>query len=798
MLIGLLGILKAGGAYVPLDPNYPEERLSFMIEDAQISLLITEKVLTHNLPIDSVKMSFLENLPDYLSSFPLHPLKTNIESNHLAYVMYTSGSTGTPKGVMIEHASIVRLVKNTTYLQFNPQEVFLQLAPVSFDAATFELWGALLNGARLILASSKLNSLEETSQQIQRERVSTLWLTAGLFQVMAQQHLPAFRSLRHLLVGGDVLPVLEVKKVIQHCPHLRLINGYGPTESTVFTCTYVVPKDWTGKSTVPIGAPISNTQVYILNAHKQPVPIGIIGELYIAGIGVARGYINQPDLTTERFIADPFNKDQNRRLYKTGDLGRWREDGNIEFIGRIDSQVKLRGFRIELGEIETVLCEHPTVAQAAVVTVKGANHKRLVAYVVSSENQTVSMPQLQEYLRDKLPQYMVPSLLVTLDTFPLTPNGKLDRRALPELEEEALRATVGYVGPKTPVQVSLSQLWQEILKCDSVGIYDNFFDLGGHSLLAFQLISRLRDIFKVDLPFRVLLENPDISSLSEFIEHPSNRQESTSLVTIRAEGSQQPLFCVHPLGGTVGSYALMASHLAPQQPLYAFQAVGLEHNDKVYTHIEEMASVYIKTLIQVHKQEPYHLAGWSFGGLVAFEMAKQLYESGHEVGSLILIDTSPPTSLDITEHQEDWILLQDMLAMGIVQDEILKGLEELYKEYSLENLLYMAFQKKLIRQGFEFEQVRRFLHISRNNLRAALMYHPVPYNGCITLIQADETPLNVRRERLDVWEQFVTLGIDRLYVHGNHYTMMTQPNIQELAKTIQNCLFRYDRVVLEM
>jgi amino acid adenylation domain-containing protein/non-ribosomal peptide synthase protein (TIGR01720 family) len=515
MLIGLLGILKAGGAYVPLDPNYPEERLSFMIEDAQISLLITEEKLANDLPASWIQLLLVEEWPEQLSTFSTHPPETQPKSNHLAYVMYTSGSTGTPNGVMVEHVSIVRLVKNTSYVEFSPQDVFLQLAPVSFDAATFEIWGALLNGARLVLTPSALNSLEETSQQIQREQVSTLWLTAGLFQVMVQHYLPALGSIRQLLAGGDILPALEVKKVIQHCPHLQLINGYGPTESTVFTCTYAVPKDWANESTVPIGTPISNTQVYILDEHRRPVPIGVAGELYIGGMGVARGYWNQPELTSERFVPNSFNREADRRLYRTGDGGRWREDGTIEFIGRIDSQVKLRGFRVELGEIETVLCQHPTVAQAAVVITEDSTYKRLVAYVVSSENQTVSMPQLQEYLRDKLPQYMVPSLLVTLDTFPLTPNGKLDRKALPA--PSLAESSTSFVAPQTSTQEILANIWQEVLNVEQVGIHDNFFELGGDSILSIQIVARAQQQ-GIRLNTRQLFEYQTIASLTTYAE----------------------------------------------------------------------------------------------------------------------------------------------------------------------------------------------------------------------------------------------------------------------------------------
>jgi microcystin synthetase protein McyA len=393
-VIALLGILKTGGAYLPLNPNYPQERLQLMVAEAQATLVIVESSAAFDC---STRVLVFDELYSFLAPLSKQAPICSANSTNLAYVIYTSGSTGAPKGVMVEHRSIVRLVKNNSYIDFHSNQVFIQLAPITFDAATFELWGALLNGARLALVSNHCLALEEIVHHLERQQVSTLWLTAGLFQVMSQYCLQSFKPVQQLLAGGDVLPVSAVRQVLQWWPNLRLVNGYGPTEGTTFSCTYTVPADWNGETNVPIGRPIANTRVYLLDEHKQLVPIGIQGELYIGGAGIARGYLNQPELTIEKFIPDPFSDNPQDRLYKTGDLCRWRTDGQLEYIGRIDSQVKLRGFRVELGEIEAVLSEHPAVQHAAVV-VKGeqADDKQLIAYIVPDLNEEALQVQTNE------------------------------------------------------------------------------------------------------------------------------------------------------------------------------------------------------------------------------------------------------------------------------------------------------------------------------------------------------------------------------------------------------------------
>ena len=432
MVVGMLGILKAGGAYVPLDPEYPQERLSFMLEDTQISVLLTQEKLVNKLPNHKACVIYLDTNWDLINQETQQNPTTNIKADNLAYVMYTSGSTGQPKGVSIVHRGVVRLVKQTDYVSFSDQEVFLQVAPISFDAATFEIWGCLLNGGRLVIFPSNTPSINELGQVIEQYKVTTLWLTAGLFHLMVDEKIDALKPLRQLLAGGDILSVPHIHKFLQTVGNCQLINGYGPTENTTFTCCYQIPTSISPDVSVPIGRPIANTQAYILDENLQPVPVGVAGELHIGGAGLARGYLNRPELTQEKFIPNPFSDEPHSRLYKTGDLARYLADGNIEYLGRIDNQVKIRGFRIELGEIETVLSQHGDVQVSCVIAREDTpGDKRLVAYVVAHQDCTPTISKLRQFLKAKLPEYMVPNAIVILESLPLTPNGKVDRRALP-------------------------------------------------------------------------------------------------------------------------------------------------------------------------------------------------------------------------------------------------------------------------------------------------------------------------------------------------------------------------------
>ena len=522
MVVAMLGVLKAGAAYVPLDPQYPLERLALMLEDAQAVAILTSEEQANSLPsqwaqvvmVDSDREEIEKESGADISAAELE--HREVVGDGLAYIIYTSGSTGTPKGVAVTHRGITRLVRETSYASFGADEVFLQLASASFDASTFEIWGALLNGARLAIMPDGQASLAEIGAALRQYQVTTLWLTAGLFHQMVDEQLEALLGLRQLLAGGDVLAVLQVRRFLEAAGgKSRLINGYGPTENTTFTCCHVMAEPRANWSSVPIGRPISNTQVYVLDEELQPAPVGVSGELCIGGAGLAREYWRRPEQTAERFVPNPFGPEAGGRLYRTGDLVRYLSDGNIEFIGRRDEQVKLRGFRIELGEIESVLGAHTSVRECVVVVIGEADHKRLVAYVVGAE--AVDGSVLRAYLKDSLPEYMVPSAFVTLEEIPLTPNGKVDRKALPEPEWVA-EASSGFVAARTLVEEVLTGIWEQVLDVERVGVHDNFFELGGHSLLATQVISRVRESFSVELPLRVIFESPTIAESAAIVE----------------------------------------------------------------------------------------------------------------------------------------------------------------------------------------------------------------------------------------------------------------------------------------
>ncbi|MBW4537641.1 MAG: amino acid adenylation domain-containing protein [Myxacorys chilensis ATA2-1-KO14] len=539
MIIGILGILKAGGAYVPIDPSYPQARLAFMLNDTQVPVVLTRSPLLDQLPETQAKLLCLDTDWEIIEETDQNPT-SSATPNNLAYVMYTSGSTGQPKGVSIIHRGVVRLVQNNHYANLTAEEVFLQLASIAFDASTFEIWGSLLNGARLVLMPPGVPSLQELGQAIRQHQITTLWLTVGLFHQMVDEQLEDLKPLRQLLAGGDVLSVSHVQKLLQAVPELRLINGYGPTENTTFTCCYSIVPDQV-EATVAIGRPIANTQVYLLDAQLQPVPIGVPGELYIGGDGLARGYFNRPELTAERFIPNPFQREHDSPiLHKTGDLARYRSDGNIEFLGRLDTQVKLRGFRIELGEIETVLSQHPAV-QTSVVVVREDEHNNqsLVAHVVPHQAFSPTTADFRSFLSAKLPEYMIPSHFVCLEALPLTSNGKVDRCALPAPDK--LERETSFVAPRTATEQQLAEIWAKVLGLQQVGIHDNFFELGGHSLLATQLIAKIRDTLHVELPLRCLFQTPTIASLANTIAQTKllELQPLNSLPTIAPDLSQR-------------------------------------------------------------------------------------------------------------------------------------------------------------------------------------------------------------------------------------------------------------------
>lgn len=546
MVVALLAILKAGGAYVPLDPGYPQERLAFILSDTQVSVLLTQKELVAKLPTHTAFVICLD--ADWnalakptggIAQNKKENLSTSVTADNLAYVMYTSGSTGTPKGVSVIHRGVVRLVKETNYAHLTDEEIILQLAPISFDASTFEIWGCLLNGGKLVIFPPHTPSLDELGQIIQQYKVTTLWLTAGLFHLIVDEKIDALKSLRQLLAGGDVLSVPHVQKFLQTVENCQLINGYGPTENTTFTCYHPITAPLQAGVSIPIGRPIANTQVYILDNNLQPVSIGEVGELYIGGDGLARDYLNRPDLTAEKFIYHSFDSNLITRLYKTGDLARYLPDGNIEFLGRIDNQVKIRGFRIELGEIEREIAQHPDVREVVVLARQDkTSEKQLTAYIVPHYNSRYTHNKLRNFLQQQLPNYMMPSAFVMLESLPLTANGKVDRHKLPAPSRERPQLEQAYIAPQTDLERLLAGILSELLKIDRVGIDDNFFDLGGTSISILQVAVRLQYELGIELPTVKLFQYSTIGSLANYLHSNQNSQPSHDKLQNRAQRQQ--------------------------------------------------------------------------------------------------------------------------------------------------------------------------------------------------------------------------------------------------------------------
>jgi aspartate racemase len=562
LLVAILGILKAGGAYVPLDTAYPRDRLAFMIADTAAPVILTQTHLRDHLPDTEATLICVDTAWTYLATEPPENPTPCSSAEHLAYVMYTSGSSGQPKGIRITHRSVNRLVQDTNFATFTREDVFLQYAPIAFDAATLELWGSLLNGGRLVVPPPGPLSLSALGQLIRSHQVTTLWLTAGLFHLMVDERLDDLRAVRQLLAGGDVLSPPHVKRALESLEGGTLINGYGPTENTTFTCCHAMTDAAQVETPVPIGRPIANTQVYILDPHQQPVPIGVPGELCTAGDGLARGYHNRPDLTQECFIPNPFGPG---RLYKTGDLARYRPDGAIEFLGRMDTQVKLRGFRIELGEIETVLAAHPVVREAVVVMrEEPPGSKQLIAYVATETPNQALPATLRAFLQRQLPGYMIPAAVVLLDVLPLTPNGKLDRHALPSPELIRPASTGAMVPPRTSQEERLATIWRRVLDIAKISVHDNFFELGGHSMQAMQLTSQMAAALHLDVPVHTLFSHPTIAKLAQALDvlprhhSPSPRPPTQSKHPLLTPTSPFTTFERRPL-----LPLLMAGDLAP-------------------------------------------------------------------------------------------------------------------------------------------------------------------------------------------------------------------------------------------
>ena len=786
MLVGLLGILKAGGAYVPLDPEYPRERLAYMLNDSQVQVLLTQADLLASLP-DHQQIICLDTDWLFISSqTQSNPISGAISSN-LAYVIYTSGSTGMPKGTAIIHQGVVN------YLSWATQAYRVSEgtgAPVqsslAFDATITSLFSPLLVGQKVVLLPQTQEIAALSAVLISESDFSLVKLTPAHLQLLAQLLPPQIidQPTKALVIGGEALLGKNLAFWHNYAPNTRLFNEYGPTETVVGCCVYEVTHTTSLSESILIGRPIANTQLYILDQFAQPVPIGVPGELYIGGDGLARGYLNRPELTQEKFIPNPFSDHPSQRLYKTGDLARYLIDGNIEYLGRIDNQVKIRGFRIELGEIEAVLNAHPQIQQTVVITTEDIpGDKRLVAYVVKSD-ESLTNKQIRDFLKQQLPEYMLPSTFVTLDTIPLTPNGKIDKKALPIPDGMAQETT--YIAPRTTIELQLTQIWSSVINITPVGVQDNFFELGGHSLLAVSLMSQIQKHFQVNLPLATLFQSPTIEQLAHLLNSSTNSLLRSALVPIKSNGNQPPLFCIHPGGGNVLCYQHLAYYLNSEQPFYGLQSVGLNPQNEPHTSIEQMATYYIQELQTIQPHGPYFLSGWSLGGLVAFEMAQQLSRQGEQIALLALLDSySFSMTAQAQEPEDDLAQLVELVVELLKEDSdlYLEQMREFSYEEQLIYVIEQAKQKNLIPDDFDLAEAHSLLKVEKLNGQAANNYQPQYYPGSIVLFQASETDASFK----STWNELVE-HIETYVVPGNHQNMVEPPHVQTLAQKLQKSL----------
>ncbi|MER2989661.1 amino acid adenylation domain-containing protein [Serratia nevei] len=628
-----LAVIKAGAAYVPIDPQLPAARQAWIADDSGACLMLTDAVGDEGIPQLTVEDREAEG---HVGNPALR-----VSSGATAYIMYTSGSTGTPKGVMTPHQGITRLVRNNRYAAFDADDRIAFAANPAFDASTMEVWAALLNGGALVvIAPEVMMEAERLAAELQRHRITTLFLTTALFNQYVHSISGALAQLKYLISGGEKEDPGAYARLLQERGPVHLIHAYGPTETTTFATTARIERA-EGEARLPIGKPIGNTRAYLLDARGRPVPMGAVGELHIGGVGVALGYLNRPELTAQRFLSDPFNPVGGGRMYRTGDLARYLPDGSLEYQGRCDQQIKLRGFRIEPGEIEVQLAASPWVREAVVQVCSTEHHPRLVAWIVptADADRSVLQGQLRAYLSERLPEYMVPSAYVWLDALPLTANGKLDRRALPEPERAAV-GTREYAAPQGETETTLARVWCELLEIGQIGRHDNFFELGGHSLLAVRLSSQLRQQ-GITLPVQAIFNHPILAELAERIDRRTAEAPLRKAVPARSSGSRPPLFFV-PTGFGDHSYVFeLAKEIDETFPVYAVPWPAVEEKPAT---MSDMAASAVALIREVQPQGPYHLAGYSSGGVLAYAIAEQLQSAGEAVAFLGLIDTLRPVA----------------------------------------------------------------------------------------------------------------------------------------------------------
>jgi amino acid adenylation domain-containing protein len=793
MVVGLLGILKAGGAYVPLDPAYPQERLTFMLEDSQVPVLLTQQQLVEKLPEHQARVICLDADWETITSHCEENPISGVTPENLTYVIYTSGSTGKPKGTMLSHRALCNhmLWMSVTW-PLNQTDRVLQKTAISFDASVWEFYAPLIAGAQLIMARPEGHKDSVyLVEAIAEHKVTVLQLVPSMLQVLLSlPQLDQCDCLQRVYCGGEALSI-ELQQRFGTRLGAELYNLYGPTEACI-DATWWACEPESKWRTVPIGRPIANTEIYLLDRCLQMVPIGVPGELYIGGAGLARGYLNRPELTAERFIPNPFSQEPGTRLYKTGDLGRYLPDGNIEYLGRLDDQVKIRGFRIELAEIEAVLRQHPDVLQTLVITREDSpREKHLVAYWVANPERVPSISELRNFLKQQLPEYMIPGVFVSLDALPLTPNGKVDRLALPAPNAVRPELQEAFVAPRDTLELQLAHIWEDLLDVRPIGVTDNFFNLGGHSILAVRLMAQIQQQFGQNLPLTTLFQVATIEQLANTLRQPTASLPWSPLVEIQPGGSKRPIFCMPGGGGNVIYLYHLARHLGSDQPFYGLQARGLDGEETPHTHVKDIAAYNIKAMQSVQPQGPYVVAGHSFGSYVAFEMAAQLLAQGQELALLAILDTQAPVpgdkSVEVDLDDAEYLSRIAISIERFFGKSLSVSYEDLQPLDPDERLNYLLDQLKKINffpPDAKPSQIRGFLQVAKANEQAYYVPKGI-YSNRITLFRASE---EFRDDPTMGWDQVSSEPVETYSVPGDHITMVTEPHVRVLAEKLRACL----------
>ncbi|BCL38219.1 non-ribosomal peptide synthetase [Nostoc sp. MS1] len=786
MIVAILGVLKAGGAYVPLDPAYPPERLAFILEDTKTPVMLTQEKLLGKLPTHETQVVCVDSEWEVIAhNSQENPVNWTTPEN-LIYVIYTSGSTGQPKGVMIPHCGICNQLhwRQTTFGLTDTDKV-LQTISFSFDPSVWQIFWPLCFGAQLILPRS--GGHQDSAYLVKtiiEQQITVLAMVPSMLRVLLEEKgIENCQGLKHITCGGEALTVELIDRFFARLNLDNVLhNCYGPTEASI-DATFWTCQRQTNYVTAPIGRPIANAEIYILDSDLQPVPVGEPGELHIGGIGLARGYLNRPELTAQKFIPHPFNSSE--RLYKTGDLARYLSDGNIEFLGRLDQQVKIRGFRIELEEIEAKLLLHPGVQTTIVIAHEDKlDNKRLVAYIVPKAGQTLTTTELRGFLKQRLADYMIPSAFVMLESLPLTANGKVDRRALPAPEQNRPELAIDFIAPTNEVELKLTQIWQEALGINFIGVKDNFFDLGGHSLVALRLLSLLEQRFGKSLPLSTFLQAPTVEQIAKILQQEESPTLWEPLISIQPNGKKPPLFCIHAADGNVIAFHNLVSYLDADQPVYALQPHGLDGKKPFHTKIEDMASDYVREIRTIQPQGPYLLAGYSAGGVIAFEMAQQLIDQGEKVELLGLFDTYSSAYFHeslpqwISRHWRNFLGLKLQQKLEYLLIEIQKFILKIQKDSGINNAKDVSVQYNLSPMEMSLFATQR---------QAVKNYCPQVYSGKITLFRSSEQPLWLAGDRKLGWQ-----GLAEVEVHdipGNHNNIL-RANVKFLGEKLRDCLKR--------